>query len=58
MIGTPNAGSSLAKNNQVCAPAVYYLKPGAPVTKVKENPNFKYYTIAGDWKPIEGNCYL
>ena len=58
MIGTPNAGSPLAENNQVCAPAVYDLKPGAPVAKVKENPNVKYYTIAGDWKPTEGNCDL
>ena len=58
MIGTPNAGSPLAENNHVCAPAVYDLKPGAPVTKVKENSNVKYYTIAGDWKPMEGNCDL
>ena len=48
MIGTPNAGSPLAVNNDVCTPAIYDLKPGAPDTKVKENPNTKYYTIAGD----------
>ncbi len=28
MIATPNAGSPLAENNDVCAPAVYDLKPG------------------------------
>ena len=58
MIGTPNAGSPLAVNNDVCAPAVYDLKPGAADTKVKENPNTKYYTIAGDWNPDTGNCDL
>src|ERR671913_1123896 len=58
MIGTPNAGSPLAENNEVCAPAVYDLKPGAPDTKVKENQNTQYYTIAGDWNPDAGNCDL
>jgi pimeloyl-ACP methyl ester carboxylesterase len=58
MIGTPNAGSPLAVNNDVCTPAIYDLKPGAPDTKVKENPNTKYYTIAGDWNPDTGNCDL
>src|SRR4029079_7357056 len=58
MIGTPNAGSPLAENNDICAPAVYDLKPGAPDTKVKMNPNTKYYTIAGDWNPSGGNCDL
>jgi pimeloyl-ACP methyl ester carboxylesterase len=58
MIGTPNAGSPLAENNNICAPAVYDLKPGAPDTKVKMNPNTKYYTIAGDWNPSEGKCDL
>ena len=58
MIGTPNAGSPLAVNNDVCAPAIYDLKPGAPDTKVKENPNTKYYTIAGEWNPDAGNCDL
>jgi pimeloyl-ACP methyl ester carboxylesterase len=58
MIGTPNAGSPLAENNEVCAPAVYDLKPGAPDTKVKENKNTQYYTIAGDWNPDAGNCDL
>ena len=58
MIGTPNAGSPLAVNNEVCAPAVYDLRPGAADTKVKENPNTKYYTIAGDWNPDTGNCDL
>jgi pimeloyl-ACP methyl ester carboxylesterase len=56
MIGTPNAGSPLAENNNICAPAVYDLKPGAPDTTVKMNPNTKYYTIAGDWNPSQGNC--
>jgi pimeloyl-ACP methyl ester carboxylesterase len=58
MIGTPNAGSPLAENNEVCAPAVYDLKPGAPDTKVKENQNTQYYTIAGNWNPDAGNCDL
>lgn len=58
MIGTPNAGSPLAENNEVCAPAVYDLRPGAADTKVKENPNTQYYTIAGDWNPDAGNCDL
>ena len=58
MIGTPNAGSPLAVNNEVCTPAVYDLRPGAADTKVKENPNTKYYTIAGDWNPDMGNCNL
>jgi pimeloyl-ACP methyl ester carboxylesterase len=55
MIGTPNAGSPLAENNGICAPAVYDLKPGAPDTG---NPNTKYYSIAGDWVPDSGNCDL
>ena len=42
MIGTPNAGSPLAGNNHIYAPAVYDLKPGTPDTKVKENPNVQY----------------
>ena len=51
MIGTPNAGSQLAYSNSLCAPAVYDIRPGAPDTKVVENMNTKYYTIAGDWNP-------
>lgn len=58
MIGTPNAGSPLAENNDMCAPAVYDLKPNAADTKVRENPYVKYYTIAGDWAPSKGNCDL
>ncbi len=58
MIGTPNAGSPLAENSDVCAPAVYDLRPGAPDTKVRENQNTNYYTIAGDWNPDAGNCDL
>jgi pimeloyl-ACP methyl ester carboxylesterase len=58
MIGTPNSGSPIAQNNNLCAPAIYDLKPGAPDTKVKMNPNTRYYTIAGDWNPNSGNCDL
>jgi hypothetical protein len=58
MIGTPNAGSPLAENSDVCATAIYDLKPGAPDTTVKENPNVNYYTIAGEWNPNAGNCDL
>ncbi len=58
MIGTPNAGSPLAENNNICTPAIYDLKPGAVDTKVKMNPNTIYYTIAGDWNPNAGNCDL
>ncbi len=56
MIGTPNAGSPIAQNNNICTPAIYDLKPGAQDTAVKMNPNTKYYTIAGDWNPAAGNC--
>ncbi|MDQ4073702.1 MAG: hypothetical protein M3162_05280 [Thermoproteota archaeon] len=58
MIATPNAGSPLAENNHACAPAVYDLKPETADSKVKENPNTKYYTIAGDWNPSQGNFDL
>src|SRR5215212_7140916 len=58
MIGTPNAGSPLAQSSEVCTPAVYDLRPGAPATEVKMNPNTKYYTIAGEWNPQLGNCQL
>lgn len=58
MIGTPNAGSPLAENNEMCAPAVYDLRPGSPSTVVERNQNTNYYTIAGDWKPESGNCDL
>jgi uncharacterized alpha/beta hydrolase family protein len=51
MIGTPNAGSPIAQSSNICKPAVDDLKPGAPDTKVRMNPNTKYYTIAGDWNP-------
>ena len=56
MIGTPNAGSPLAESSEDCEPAVYDLRPGAAATGVKMNPNTKYYTIASDWNPEEGNC--
>jgi hypothetical protein len=58
MIGTPNAGSPLAESSEECKPAIYDLRPGAAATEVKENPNTKYYTIAGDWNPKSGNCQL
>ena len=48
MIGTPNAGSPAAETNDVCAPAVFDLRPGANATKAVMNPNTKYHTIAGD----------
>jgi pimeloyl-ACP methyl ester carboxylesterase len=51
MIGTPNNGSQLAYSNDYCAPAVYDIRQGAPDTKVGENNNTKYYTIAGDGNP-------
>jgi uncharacterized alpha/beta hydrolase family protein len=56
MIGTPNAGSPIALLSNICAPAVNDLKPYAPDTLVKMNPNTRYYTIAGDWNPTMGNC--
>lgn len=58
MIGTPNAGSPLAQSSIICSPAIYDLKPGAPDTLAKMNPNTKYYTIAGNWNPSLGNCQL
>jgi pimeloyl-ACP methyl ester carboxylesterase len=58
MIGTPNAGSPLAQSSEICTPAVYDLRPGAPATEVKMNANTKYYTIAGEWNPQLGNCQL
>ena len=51
MIGTPNAGSPLAKLNDICSPAILDLRPGSLATKVRMNNNTRYYTIAGDWKP-------
>jgi uncharacterized alpha/beta hydrolase family protein len=59
MIGTPNAGSPVAEINDVCAPAVFDLKPGANATKAAINLNTKYYTIAGDWMPLtQGNLMI
>jgi pimeloyl-ACP methyl ester carboxylesterase len=58
MIGTPNSGSPLAESSDMGAPAVYDLRPGAAATKVKMNPNTKYYTIAGEWNPQSENCQL
>src|SRR5215212_11552886 len=58
MIRTPNAGSPLVESNNMGAPAVYDLRPGAAVTEVKMNPNTKYYTIAGDWNLKSENCQL
>jgi pimeloyl-ACP methyl ester carboxylesterase len=51
MIGTPNAGSPLAKLNDMCSPAILDLRPGSWATKVRMNNNTRYFTIAGDWKP-------
>lgn len=58
MMETPNVGSPLAENSDVCAPAIYDFKPNADDTKVRQNPYVKYYTIAGDWNPAKGNCNL
>jgi pimeloyl-ACP methyl ester carboxylesterase len=58
MIGTPNAGSPISQTSEICAPAVYDLRPGAAATQVEMNPNTKYYTIAGDWNPESGNWQL
>ena len=59
MIGTPNAGSPVAKTNYACAPAVYDLRLGANATKAVINPNTKYYTIAGNWMPLtQGNLMI
>ena len=59
MIGTPNAGSPAAETNDVCAPAVFDLRPGANATKAAMNPNTRYYTIAGDWMPLtQGNLMI
>ncbi|MFL6408395.1 MAG: esterase/lipase family protein, partial [Nitrososphaeraceae archaeon] len=54
MIGTPNAGSPLAdrfSDSDPCKPAVFDLMTTAPATRVPNNPNTMYYTIAGDWVP-------
>jgi PGAP1-like protein len=62
MIGTPNAGSPLAYLNELCAPAVYDIGPGAPDTQVWQNTNTHNYTIAGNWNPplpllsLPANC--
>jgi triacylglycerol esterase/lipase EstA (alpha/beta hydrolase family) len=57
MIGTPNAGSPLANNNNECSPAVKDLRPGAADTKAERNQNTNYYTIFGDWNPsLLMNC--
>jgi uncharacterized alpha/beta hydrolase family protein len=59
MIGTPNAGSPVAEINEVCAPAVFDLRPGANATKAAINLDTKYYTIAGDWMPLtQGNLMI
>ena len=58
MIATTKAGSPIAENKQMCAPTIYDLTPGSADTKVKMNPNTKYFTIAGDWDPNAGNCNL
>ena|SRR5215203_6490823 len=47
MIGTPNAGSSLATRTNECLPGILDLRPGSSATMAKENTHTKYYTIAG-----------
>jgi len=49
MIGTPNAGTQAAETTNICKPGIWDLLPDATATKAKENPNTKYWTIAGDW---------
>ena len=60
MIGTPNAGSPLAKLNDICFPAILDLRQGSQATKAKINKNTRYFTIAGDWTPTwsssDQNC--
>ena len=59
MIGTPNAGSPASETNDVCAPAVFDLRPGSNATKAAMNSNTKHYTIAGDWMPLtQGNLMI
>ena len=59
MIGTPNAGVSIAFLNNFCAPAVWDMRPGATVDDAPGNPHTQYYTISGDWLPfIGGNLYI
>jgi pimeloyl-ACP methyl ester carboxylesterase len=53
MIGTPNAGSPLAFSNNLCSPAVFDIRPGAPATMAARNQHTNYYTIAGDWNPFK-----
>ena len=47
MVGTPNAGSSLAIGNDECPPGIVDLRPGSSATMARENNNTNYYTIAG-----------
>ena len=47
MIGTPNAGSSLATRTTECLPGILDLRPGSSATMARENTHTKYYTIAG-----------
>jgi hypothetical protein len=62
MIGTPNLGSPLALLNNLCAPAVWDLRPGASVHDAPRNINTNYYTISGNWLPnfwgSGGNPYI
>jgi pimeloyl-ACP methyl ester carboxylesterase len=51
MIGTPNAGSPLPVSNNICAPAILDLRPGAGVQQAARNVHVKYFTISGDWLP-------
>jgi hypothetical protein len=47
MIGTPNAGSSLAMQTNECLPGILDLRPGSSATMARENIHTKYYAIAG-----------
>ena len=47
MVGTPNAGSSLAIGTDECSPGILDIRPQAPATRVRENTHTTYYTIAG-----------
>ena len=55
MIGTPNDGSPLSQKSDFCKPAIWDILPNASATKADRNPNTNYYTIAGNWKPDNGN---
>jgi pimeloyl-ACP methyl ester carboxylesterase len=47
MVGTPNAGSPLAKYTNDCWPAIKDIRPDSPATQSRQNIHTQYYTIAG-----------